>query len=373
MDIWVLRYPHYDAHIGVKLFTALASAVAAIGFVLVVPRALALPSLADLRTALEAARAGHFTDAQRLRATYEHAFVGIAEVDQEGRYLRVNEHFCSITGYRADELLGRPFHDMAHPEDRASCLERFHQQMRGELPAYSYEKRCIRKDGTLAWIELEASVVNDERGAPLYGIRILRDITERKQGEERQQIMMHELNHRVRNTLAIVQSISSQTLKAAAVDRGVAAALTDRLVALAGAHTILSGEQGAGADLGSVVTQAVSAHERIRAEGPPVPLRPALVVMLSLALHELATNAAKYGALSNATGWVDLTWRLAGDRLSLSWREQGGPPAAPPGRTGFGSRLIERLVRAEAGAVLSTRYERTGAEVDIDVPAKLAA
>jgi two-component sensor histidine kinase len=94
--------------------------------------------------------------------------------------------------------------------------------------------------------------------------------------------------------------------------------------------------------------------------------------MLSLVLHELATNAAKYGALSSETGWVDLSWKLAGDRLSLSWRESGGPPAAPPRRRGFGSRLIERLIRAEGGAVLSTRYEPTGTEVDIEVPVFLA-
>jgi two-component sensor histidine kinase len=99
-----------------------------------------------------------------------------------------------------------------------------------------------------------------------------------------------------------------------------------------------------------------------------VRLRPSLIVMLSLVLHELATNAAKYGALSNETGWVDLSWKLADDRLSLSWRENGGPPAEPPCRRGFGSQLIERLIRAEGGAVLSTRYEPTGAEVDIEVP-----
>ena len=432
--------------------------------------------------------------AQRLRATYEHAFVGIAEVDQDGRFLRVNEHFCTLTGYSRDELLSRKFYSITHPDDTPYDAELFQRQMRGELPVYSHEKRYIRKDGAVVWVELEASVVNDESGAPLYGIRIVRDITERKlaqaehvrlgaivecsldaiisfcplgtvttwnkgaealfgytaqeaigrnadllvprglilpapegsrgmfdwamaegqvqvetirqckdgslvhvwatasrmeapdgtplgvsaifrditerkQAEERQRIMMHELDHRVRNTLAIVQSIASHTLRAAGVDRSVAAALTDRLIALAGAHAILSGEGWEGGDLDALVVKVISAHERIRAQGPVVRLRPEFVVMLSLVLHELATNAAKHGALSTETGQVDLTWTLAGDRLSLSWREVGGPPAAAPSRRGFGSQLIERLIRAQSGAVLSTRYEPTGAEVDIQVPA----
>ena len=213
------------------------------------------------------------------------------------------------------------------------------------------------KDGALVWVELEASTVNDETGTPLYGIRVVRDITERKHAAEHQRVMMYELDHRVRNTLAIVQSVASHTLRAAGVDRSIAAALTDRLIALAGAHAVLSSESWEGGDLDAVVAKVISAHERIRAKGPAVRLRPSLIVMLSLVLHELATNAAKYGALSNETGWVDLSWKLAGDRLSLSWRESGGPPAEPPRRRGFGSQLIERLIRAEGGAVLSTRYE----------------
>ena len=194
--------------------------------------------------------------------------------------------------------------------------------MRGELGVYTHEKRFIRKDGALVWAELEASTVNDETGTPLYGIRVVRDITERKHAAEHQRVMMYELDHRVRNTLAIVQSVASHTLRAAGVDRSIAAATTDRLIALAGAHAVLSSESWEGSDLDAVVTKVISAHERIRAKGPAVRLRPSLIVMLSLVLHELATNAAKYGALSNETGWVDLSWDLAGDRLSLSWRRE---------------------------------------------------
>jgi len=314
------------------------------------------------------AEAQHRESAQRLHATYEHAFVGITEVDPNGRYRRVNGHFCALTGYSRDELLARSFSEITHPEDRAGDLDLFRRQMQGELGVYTHEKRFIRQDSTIVWVELEASTVKDETGTPLYGIRVVRDITERKHAAEHQRVMLYELDHRVRNTLAIVQSIASHTLRAAGVDSSIAAALTDRLIALAGAHAVLSSESWEGGDLDAVVAKAISAHERIRVQGPVVRLRPSLIVMLSLVLHELATNAAKYGALSNETGWVDLSWKLADDRLSLSWRENGGPPAEPPCRRGVGSQLIERLIRAEGGAVLSTRYEPTGAEVDIEVP-----
>ena len=162
--------------------------------------------------------AQHRESAQRLRATYEHAFVGITEVDPNGRYRRVNGHFCSLTGYSRDELLVRSFSEITHPEDRAGDLDLFRRQMRGELGVYTHEKRFIRKDGALVWAELEASTVNDETGTPLYGIRVVRDITERKHAAEHQRVMMYELDHRVRNTLAIVQSVASHTLRAAGVD-----------------------------------------------------------------------------------------------------------------------------------------------------------
>ena len=183
MDIWVLRYPHYEAQVAVKLFTALASAAAAIGFAMVVPRTLTLPSLADLRATLKSAQANHYLDAQRLRATYEHAFIGIGEVDRQGQFIRVNEHLCSITGYSRDELLGRSFLEITHPEDRDPARNLFCQQMRGERPVYSHQKRYVRKDGGVRWVELEASAVTDENGLPLYGIRIVRDVTERKRAD----------------------------------------------------------------------------------------------------------------------------------------------------------------------------------------------
>ena len=147
------------------------------------------------------AEAQHRESAQRLHATYEHAFVGITEVDPNGRYRRVNGHFCSLTGYSRDELLARSFSEITHPEDRAGDLDLFRRQMQGELGVYTHEKRFIRKDGTLVWVELEASTVKDETGTPLYGIRVVRDITERKHAAEHQRVMLYELDHRVRNTL----------------------------------------------------------------------------------------------------------------------------------------------------------------------------
>ena len=123
------------------------SAAAAIGFLFVVPRALTLPSLAQLNAALKAALSGRHEEGQRLQATYEHAFVGIAEVDLEGRLIRVNKHFCTLTGYDRTELLGRPFQTITHPDDQAVDGQIADRQMRGDLPVWVREKRYVRKDG----------------------------------------------------------------------------------------------------------------------------------------------------------------------------------------------------------------------------------
>jgi PAS domain S-box-containing protein len=156
---------------------------------------------------------------QRLRATYEHAFVGIGEVDRSGRFLRVNEQLCSITGYGRQELLGQSFWSVTHVDDLEADQAQFAQQMAGRLDAYTVEKRYVHKDGYVVWVEVAASRVDDTAGKPLYGIRVVRDISERKRAEEHQRLLIHELNHRVKNTLATVQSIVSQTLRTSQAPR----------------------------------------------------------------------------------------------------------------------------------------------------------
>ncbi|WP_439374064.1 sensor histidine kinase [Bradyrhizobium sp. PMVTL-01] len=175
-------------------------------------------------------------------------------------------------------------------------------------------------------------------------------------GEMLHDLLIEELNHRVKNTLALMQAIAVQTFRSASRDER--AKFEGRLGALAEAHNLLSQEKWAGSELRDVIARALqpfllNSPDRIRMAGPAVPLSPRLAVVLSMIVHEIATNAAKYGALSNETGRVTLDWEIIAEtpkpRLRLIWTEMGGPPVTAPVRRGFGSRLIERSARDQLG------------------------
>jgi putative addiction module CopG family antidote len=309
---------------------------------------------------------------QRLRATYEHAFVGIAEVDLNGRFLRVNEEFISITGVGREELLNRTFADITHIDDQALDLERFRRQMAGEIKDYAAEKRYVHKDGHTVWVELYASRVDDQEGHPLYGVRVVRDISERKRAEQHRELLINELNHRVKNTLATVQSIASQTLRNAETMREAKTGLEARLFALARVHDVLTEESWAGANLSDIVAKAVSPFQdkdaaRFRCHGPQVRLPPRMALALAMALQELATNAVKYGALSTAGGEVSITWDInKSARLRLRWVESGGPAVLAPTRSGFGTRLIERGLAEELEGDVKLHFAPAGLVCNIE-------
>ena len=191
-------------------------------------------------------------------------------------------------------------------------------------------------------------------------------------GEALHTLLVEELNHRVKNTLAVLQAIASQTFRSA--DKNERDAFDGRLGALARAHDLLSQEKWTGADMHDVVHRVLEPHaivgsNRVHIKGPKVPLAPPRAVMMSMILHEIATNAAKYGALSNDTGSIDIEWHLngpAGDRLQLSWIETGGPRVHVPTRRGFGSRLIERGARDQLGGSAITDFLPTGVVCTIE-------
>jgi two-component sensor histidine kinase len=196
----------------------------------------------------------------------------------------------------------------------------------------------------------------------------------RRQYEARQRIedmrlMVNELNHRVKNTLATVQSIVSQTLRAHDAPEQLREVLTARILALSKAHDVLTDEQWAGADLREIAAQAAvpyqaGGEQRLRLEGPTVRLPPKTAIAMALALHELATNAAKYGALSTAQGEVRLAWSVEQTNdireLHLTWQERNGPPVEPPRRRGFGTRLIERGLAADLQGKVVLAYPPEG-------------
>jgi two-component sensor histidine kinase len=195
-------------------------------------------------------------------------------------------------------------------------------------------------------------------------------VTRQQQDQTHLRLLINELNHRVKNTLATVQSIVTQTLRSGGAPLSTRDTLTARIVALSKAHDVLTNEQWSGADLGEIVGQAVQpfrlglGEERIAAKGPKVRLQPKTAIAIALALHELATNAVKYGALSTSTGRVDFTWRLSKGRgprdLTATWREIDGPRVSPPTRAGFGTRLIERGLAADLNGEVRIEYPVDG-------------
>ncbi|HEY4031064.1 MAG TPA: HWE histidine kinase domain-containing protein [Caulobacteraceae bacterium] len=235
---------------------------------------------------------------------------------------------------------------------------------------YEAEYR-VRRDGQWRWMRVMAGphvvdgqavgmhgLVQDIHDRKLVNERLQAEIDERERAQQHQLLLIHELNHRVKNILAMVQSIATQTLSAADTPQDALLALDQRLLALARAHDVLTRESWNGAELTDIITGAVAPHEarpglRVRTRGAPVRLAPKTAVSLAMVLHELATNAVKYGALSTDDGWVSLEWTAAraggGLDLALTWAEHGGPPVAPPKRKGFGARLITYSLAAEQG------------------------
>jgi two-component sensor histidine kinase len=208
------------------------------------------------------------------------------------------------------------------------------------------------------------------------------DITERKAGEERQRLMLAELNHRVKNTLATVQSIAIQLGRMAPDIATFERAFLQRIVALARVHDMLSSVSWRGAQLADILQQTLAPHvaaegqgERIRLDGPPVQLGPNAAVTLTMAFHELATNAAKYGALTAADGQVQVTWAAddpaAPREIEMEWREIGGPEVVPPARRGFGTRFIERGVAREFDGTVYLSFEPTGLVCRMRIPLSL--
>lgn len=239
------------------------------------------------------------------------------------------------------------------------------------------ELHCIWPDGQHRWLLIRYLICEFQAGPLLRELGVLLDITARKHAEEHQRLLVNELNHRVKNTLATVQSIASQSLRTASTPEEARENIEARLFALSRTHNLLTRENWEGANLKEVVTEALEPYtyvgeSRITMEGPEVRLSSQMVLPLSMALHELATNAVKYGALSNNEGEVRVRWELAQhqgcNRLHLHWTESGGPSVSKPTRRGFGTRLVERIVSWELGGEVTMTFAPEGLVCALDAP-----
>jgi two-component sensor histidine kinase len=237
----------------------------------------------------------------------------------------------------------------------------------------SYDAKRLRKDGSAVHVIFYLAPLQDGQGCLTGYAAIAHDITERKAEEETRRLLVDELNHRVKNTLAIVQSIARQTLSQAQNTEDFGASFTGRIQALAGAHNILTASSWQAAGLERLVREQLIlggvSKERFSCSGPKVSLFPQAAVTLALVLHELGTNARKYGALSIPSGIVKLNWEVDGAEpaVNLRWQEEGGPPVVAPTRRGFGSLMIERSLKGVGGEV-DLRFDPGGLSCAIRLP-----
>ena len=277
-----------------------------------------------------------------------------------------------LFGYKAEEIIGKPI-TILFPEDRKDEEERILARIRQGERVEHFESTRQRKDGSLVEVSLTISPIKDAQGRIVGASKIARDITRHKEAERLQRLLVHELNHRVKNILATVQAVARQTFNSRQSGDTVRQTFEARLLALSKAHDLLTRENWDGASLSQVVAEVLSPYHRDRFEtgGPDVRLTPKMALALTLALHELATNAAKYGALSAPSGRIAITWRVQADdppHLILRWQERGGPLVSPPEQKGFGSRLIERSLALELGGDVKITYDLAGVVCEVKAP-----
>jgi PAS domain S-box-containing protein len=285
---------------------------------------------------------------QRLAAIVDSSHDAIVSKDLEGVITSWNRGAEQLFGYTAGEIIGRPITTLI-PADRqheeAMILERIRH---GEL-VDNYETVRQRKDGGLVDISLTVSPVKDTAGSIVGASKIARDVSEKKQAQARQEMLTREIEHRTRNLFAVVLAVVSRSFAGRHSVKDAEAAVVSRLSSLAQTHVMLIDKEWHGADLAEIVRSEMSPYgSRVQVEGPSLILQANAAQSFALALHELATNAAKYGALSNATGRVHISWsKLASNgsnRFSFRWQERGGPPVRPPTRKGFGSVVLEEAM-----------------------------
>lgn len=312
---------------------------------------------------------------ERYRRIFEQSSDLIVTCSLDREITGANPAAARALGLSREQLIGRKTSDLLLPKFRSISLAMLDRKLE-EGGNTRYEVELRGAGGKPLNVEINSGLTFDERGDPIEIHVVGRDITERKRWEAHQQLLVGELNHRVKNTLAIVQSLSHQTFRPDTPPTEAIAAFEGRLQALAAAHSLLTRENWEAASISDIVDGALSPfceRDRCSREGPEVRLPPQTAVSLTLALHELATNAAKYGALTPGDGAVSVRWTHDSDLLKLSWRESGGPPVAAPSRRGFGTRMLERALARELGGSVVLRYEPTGVVCEIEAPVGLIA
>ena len=316
-----------------------------------------------------------------LRLLLDCAAEGFYCVDRDGVTTLCNSAFLRMLGFeREADVLGHDLHPVIHhsrpdgsPYPKEDCP--LHAAARSGRHAHVTGEVFFRADGTSFPVDYWVRPIVRE-GEIEGAVCTFVDASERKQAAALQELLNHELAHRLKNTLAMVQAIVSQTLRDASSPREAMQAINARLIALSNAHTVLTRTRWGNASVAEVIESAIAGHrsaaQRIRLSGPRVDLGARTALGMALAFHELCTNAVKYGALSNETGTVAIEWSVAGGaadaRLHLGWKERGGPPVVQPKRSGFGSRVIAESLGSDLGGRASLAFDPGGVVWTLEMP-----
>jgi len=343
------------------------------------PRISPVAEVNDVTTALRSASLELSNRAQRLRQSERRLDLAqrtarLAYVDLELTHqtATVSDTFEDIFGFRpptddASKTL-QSLIDRVHPDDRKRVMTARSQAV-AKLGSYEDEFRIILANGETRWISAHGETLGDAAGKPIRMIGTNLDITRRKEQEIHIRFLLREVSHRAKNLLAIIQAMATQTARTSPTVEDFQARFGQRLQGMAASHDLLVGQNWQGVDIGELVRAqlkpfADEAGRRLEIAGPRVFLAPAAAQSIGLALHELATNATKYGALSVAAGKVSVTWQTVRDDpapwFQMTWRESGGPEVSPPQRRGFGHTVFERMIKQALGASIMIGYATDG-------------
>ena len=329
-----------------------------------------------VETALQASEA-------RLATVIEAVPVGILLAEApSGRIVMGNRQLAAILGHGTLYAASRESYDgfvAFHTDGRLVAAHEYPlaRLCAGECDYAQLEVHYQQPGGQRVWIEISGAAIKDQGGRTVGAVVAVSNINERKTAEAQQDILNRELSHRMKNTLAIVQAITTQTLRNAPDVEAAREVLGARLVALGKAHDLLLTGQRESADMQAVIEGALELHDdgqlrHFTLDGPALRVGESAALSLSLIIHELATNAAKYGALSTPSGRVRIVWTIGGEPgeedVQLIWQELGGPPVTPPTRKGFGTRLIERGFAGSVSGKVVTIYPPKGAVCTLTAP-----
>ncbi len=329
-----------------------------------------IPSGLDL-TARKAAEAELRASERKFRGIFDNANSGVALVSLDGTWLEVNDRLCELLGYSRDELVTKTFQDITHPNDLKGDLDLVSRLLAGEIDSYKFDKRYVRGDGSIVWTALTVALQKDSDGRPLHFVSIVSDISGLVRAQQHQRLLMSELAHRLKNQLSIIQSIARQSAADMSSIEDFQDKLYGRLSALASSVDLLVAREWDALNLSELVAKTLSPFpRRFTTAGDEITIPGDVAEVLALALHELATNATKYGAWSDPAGLVALRWSNDNGNVWIDWREENGPEVKAPTRKGFGRMIIETIVAKKLRGTATVNYDPKGFQWQLEFPSQ---